>query len=134
MVRNGSAWSSPHTEMPTSSPSRSSPSCKIWAIGVGIGDLNHLTTFALAFDPARLAPASGPLPLKTGLFEDLSDGVGAHRRQPVRSLTQGPPQRRKRPASGCVLLTVGFPAYLRQDALALRCCVDGPASTSVARL
>ena len=58
----------------------------------------------------------------------------AHHRQPVRSLTQSPPQRRKRPASAPVLLTLGFPAYLRQDALPLRCCVDGPASTSVARL
>src|SRR5215211_3435814 len=124
----------PTPRCPSSHPLGKRVRSNFFGIGVGIGDLDHLTTFALAFDPARLAPASGPLPLKTGLFEDLSDGVGAHRRQPVRSLTQGPPQRRKRPASGCVLLTVGVPAYLRQDALALRCCVDGPASTSVARL
>src|SRR5215208_5534800 len=82
----------------------------------------------------RLAPATGPLPLKTGLFEDLPDGVGAHFGQPVRSLTQSPTQTRKRPSSGAILLPIGFPARLRKDALPLGCRVDGLAATSVAWL
>src|SRR5215213_2250804 len=133
MVWNGPAWSTPHTEMPILSPSRYARSIKFFSLSIGIYDFHHFPAFALTFDPAGLTPTASPLPVEAGLFEDLPDGVGAHPRQPIWGLTQSPAQRRKRPSSGCVLFTIGFPTHLFKDALPLLGGVDGSRTATVTR-
>jgi hypothetical protein len=61
---------------------------QIISLGIGVGDLNHFITLALAFDPADRTPTANPLLLKASLLENLPAGVGVHLRQPIRSTAQ----------------------------------------------
>src|SRR5215218_9697172 len=85
---------------------------RFFCLGIGIGKLDHFTASALAFDPAHLTPATGPLPLKSALFEDLPDGgIDAHFGQPaVRSLRQSPTPTPKRQVAVASLCRIGFAA------------------------
>ena len=88
--------------------------------------VSHLNDPRLAFalDFARLTPGPAGLPGEASFVQDRQDGVGAHLRQPVRRLPQGPLQGGQRPGGGAVPLAVRRATHFFQNPLTLGAAID----------